>query len=33
VDRRLVDRQGPTGVVELVFFKTNTFFAEKQRGA
>ncbi len=26
-------RQGPTGVVELVFFKTNTFFAEKQRGA
>jgi replicative DNA helicase len=25
-------RQGPTGVVELVFFKTNTFFAEKQRG-
>ncbi|HTT71318.1 MAG TPA: replicative DNA helicase [Anaeromyxobacteraceae bacterium] len=26
-------RQGPTGVVDLVFFKTNTFFAEKQRGA
>jgi len=26
-------RQGPTGIVELVFFKTNTFFAEKQRGA
>ena len=26
-------RQGPTGVVELVFFKSNTFFAEKQRGA
>jgi replicative DNA helicase len=26
-------RQGPTGVVELVFFKTNTFFAERQRGA
>jgi replicative DNA helicase len=25
-------RQGPTGMVELVFFKTNTFFAEKQRG-
>jgi replicative DNA helicase len=25
-------RQGPTGVVELVFFKTNTYFAEKQRG-
>jgi replicative DNA helicase len=26
-------RQGPTGVVEMVFFKTNTFFAEKQRSA
>ena len=26
-------RQGPTGVVELVFFKNHTFFAEKQRGA
>jgi replicative DNA helicase len=26
-------RQGPTGVVEMVFFKSNTFFAEKQRGA
>ena len=26
-------RQGPTGVVDLVFFKTNTFFAERQRGA
>ncbi|HUK65665.1 MAG TPA: replicative DNA helicase [Anaeromyxobacteraceae bacterium] len=26
-------RQGPTGVVDLVFFKTNTFFAEKQRGS
>jgi replicative DNA helicase len=26
-------RQGPTGVIELVFFRTNTFFAEKQRGA
>ena len=25
-------RQGPTGRVDLVFFKTNTFFAEKQRG-
>ncbi len=25
-------RQGPTGVVDLVFFKANTFFAEKQRG-
>jgi replicative DNA helicase len=25
-------RQGPTGVVELVFFKNHTFFAEKQRG-
>ncbi len=25
-------RQGPTGIVELVFFKTNTYFAEKQRG-
>ncbi len=24
-------RQGPTGVVELVFFKTHTYFAEKQR--
>ncbi|HTP28429.1 MAG TPA: replicative DNA helicase [Anaeromyxobacteraceae bacterium] len=26
-------RQGPTGIVELVFFKANTFFAEKQRGS
>jgi replicative DNA helicase len=26
-------RQGPTGRVDLVFFKANTFFAEKQRGA
>jgi replicative DNA helicase len=26
-------RQGPTGKIDLVFFKTNTFFAEKQRGA
>jgi len=26
-------RQGPTGMVELVFFKTNTYFAEKQRGS
>ena len=26
-------RQGPTGKVDLVFFKTNTFFAEKQRGS
>jgi len=26
-------RQGPTGVVELVFFKSHTFFAEKQKGA
>jgi replicative DNA helicase len=26
-------RQGPTGVVELVFFKTNTFFAERQRAS
>ena len=26
-------RQGPTGVVELVFFKNHTFFAEKQKGA
>src|SRR5215208_864206 len=26
-------RQGPTGMVELVFFKNHTFFAEKQRGA
>ena len=26
-------RQGPTGRVDLVFFRTNTFFAEKQRGS
>jgi replicative DNA helicase len=26
-------RQGPTGVVELVFFKNHTYFAEKQRGS
>jgi replicative DNA helicase len=26
-------RQGPTGVVEMVFFKNHTYFAEKQRGA
>jgi replicative DNA helicase len=26
-------RQGPTGQVDLVFFKANTFFAEKQRGS
>jgi replicative DNA helicase len=25
-------RQGPTGVVELVFFKSHTYFAEKQKG-
>ena len=25
-------RQGPTCTIELVFFKTTTFFAEKQRG-
>ena len=24
-------RQGPTGLVEMVFFKTHTFFAEKKR--
>jgi replicative DNA helicase len=25
-------RQGPTGMVPLVFFKHHTFFAERQRG-
>jgi replicative DNA helicase len=25
-------RQGPTGQIDLVFFRTNTFFAEKQGG-
>ncbi len=26
-------RQGPTGILNLVFFKRQTFFAERKRGA